>query len=190
MALTPFWGRERGVGSWDSNPWDPFETTDALIDSIYNHPGLSLARSLQGVTSTSVDWKETATEHVIKADVPGLSKNEIKVEVDDTQRVLRINGERRKEEERQTDEWHVLERGDARYLRQLALPENANLDQITASVDNGVLTVTMPKLQAQQSKSRVRQIQVGDAGEEGPKQHRELIPVSALKKFFPFGHRK
>lgn len=78
--------------------------------------------------SISVDWKEMVIEYVIKVDVLGLSKNEIKVEVDDIQCVLCINGEWCKEEEWQMDEWYVLECGDVCYLCQFVFFENVNFD--------------------------------------------------------------
>lgn len=60
-------------------------------------------------------------------------------------RMLQITGERSKEKEEKTDTWHRVERSQGRFLRRFQLPENANVDQIQAKVENGVLTVTVPK---------------------------------------------
>ncbi|WRX32174.1 Alpha crystallin/Hsp20 domain - like 10, partial [Theobroma cacao] len=84
--------------------------------------------------------------HVFKADVPGLKKEELKVQVEDD-RVLHITGERNIEKEDKNDTWHRVERSSGKFMRRFRLPENAKMDQIKASMENGVLTVTVPKLE-------------------------------------------
>ena len=94
--------------------------------------------------SISVDWKETEKEHVFKADMPGLKKEEIHVNVGG--RTLSISGERIKEEAQKTDTWHRAERSSGQFMRKFKLPENADLDHVTAKVEDGVLTVRVSKL--------------------------------------------
>ncbi|XP_051182067.1 17.9 kDa class I heat shock protein-like [Lolium perenne] len=107
--------------------------------------------------SARIDWKETPEAHVFKADVPGLKKEEVKVEVEDGN-VLQISGERNKEQEEKTDTWHRVERSSGRFLRRFRLPENAKPEQIKASMENGVLTVTVPKEEAK--KAEVKSVQI------------------------------
>ncbi|TXG61842.1 hypothetical protein EZV62_013205 [Acer yangbiense] len=97
--------------------------------------------------NTRVDWKETPEAHVFKADLPGLRKEEVKVEVEDD-RVLLISGERNVEKEDKNDTWHRVERSSGKFLRRFRLPENVKMDQIKALMENGVLTVTVPKQEA------------------------------------------
>lgn len=81
---------------------------------------------------------------MFKADVPGLKKEEVKVEVEDD-RVLQISGERNREKEEKGDTWHRVERSSGRFMRRFKLPEDAKVDQVKAAMENGVLTVTVPK---------------------------------------------
>uniref|UniRef100_A0A0E0DET3 SHSP domain-containing protein n=1 Tax=Oryza meridionalis TaxID=40149 RepID=A0A0E0DET3_9ORYZ len=102
-----------------------------------------------------VDWRETSDAHEIAVDVPGMRREDLRVEVEEN-RVLRISGERRRREEtteqKGGDHWHREERSYGRFWRQLRLPDNADLDSIAASLDNGVLTVRFRKLAPDQIK--------------------------------------
>ncbi|XP_047956606.1 17.6 kDa class I heat shock protein-like [Salvia hispanica] len=95
--------------------------------------------------SANVDWKETAKGYVLKVDVPGFNKEEVKVAVEGGG-ILQISGERGDCEggEEGTDKWHCMERSKGRFVWRLRMPENANLDEVEAAVENGVLTLTVP----------------------------------------------
>ena len=142
MSLIPsFFGSRR------SNIFDPFslEIWDPFKDfSLSSEP--QFARETSALVNTRVDWKETPEAHVFKADLPGLNKEEVKVEVEDD-RVLQISGERKVEKEEKKDTWHRVERSSGKFLRRFRLPENAKMDEIKASMENGVLTVTVPKVE-------------------------------------------
>ncbi|KAJ3700461.1 hypothetical protein LUZ61_004166 [Rhynchospora tenuis] len=132
---------------FDRNIFDPFSTD--LWDPFQGFP-FNNTRSLATVDETSsfanacIDWKETPEAHVFKADLPGVKKEEVKVEVEEGN-VLKISGERHREKEEKNDKWHRVERSSGRFLRRFRLPENAKVDQVKAAMENGVLTVTVPK---------------------------------------------
>ncbi|EOY33873.1 hypothetical protein SCA6_010309 [Theobroma cacao] len=141
MSLIPsFFGSRR------SNIFDPFslDVWDPFKDFPFPSSLTTHTPETSAFVNTRMDWKETPEAHVFKADVPGLKKEEVKVEVEDD-RVLQISGERNIEKEDKNDTWHRVERSSGKFMRRFRLPENAKMDQINASMENGVLTVTVPK---------------------------------------------
>lgn len=162
MSLIPsFFGNSRRGGNAGSssssmsifdpfsfNAWDPFDDHFQIQFPRIENPAFVSAR---------VDWKETPEAHVLKADLPGLKKEEVKVEVEED-RVLQIRGERNAEKEEKTDTWHRMERSSGQFMRRFRLPDNARMDGIRAAMENGVLTITVPKEPAK--KADVKSIQI------------------------------
>ncbi|XP_048229460.1 15.7 kDa heat shock protein, peroxisomal [Ricinus communis] len=137
-----------------------------MADGIYSHPFRRLFlnppifREWSGSTAL-LDWLETSSAHIFKLNVPGYSKEEIKVQVEEGN-ILHIKAEVGKEEERGKDiVWHVAERGTGKrnFSREIELPENVKVDQIKAQVENGVLTIVVPKDSAPKP-SKVRNINI------------------------------
>ena len=89
----------------------------------------------------------------------GVRKEEMKVHVEDGN-ILQISRERSKEEDDKNDRWHRVERRRGSFVRRFRLPENANLDDIKCSLENGVLTVAIPKTNVESSPRNVRYIDV------------------------------
>ncbi|KAF8010802.1 hypothetical protein BT93_J1450 [Corymbia citriodora subsp. variegata] len=130
-------------------------------DSDFPFPSSSLSASTfrenSAFVNTRIDWRETPEAHVFKADLPGLKKEEVKVEIEDD-RVLQISGERNVEKEDKNDTWHRVERSSGKFMRRFRLPENAKMDQVKASMENGVLTVTVPKVE--EKKREVKAVEI------------------------------
>jgi HSP20 family protein len=134
------------------NPFDGFPFNRSLSSS-----SLSFPSDTSAFATARIDWKETPEAHVFKADLPGIKKEELKVEVEHGN-VLQISGERTRENEAKTDTWHRVERSSGKFLRRFRLPDNAKMDQIKAAMENGVLTVTVPKEEVK--KSEVKSIDI------------------------------
>ncbi|GMN23945.1 hypothetical protein TIFTF001_000341 [Ficus carica] len=140
MAMVPslLGGRRSNIfDPFSLDVWNPFRDFPLISSS-------SLSGETSALVNARVDWKETPEAHVFRADVPGLKKEEVKVEVEDGM-VLQISGERNVEKEDKNDMWHRVERSSSKFLRRFRLPENAKMEQIRAAMENGVLTVTVPK---------------------------------------------
>ncbi|GLT89094.1 hypothetical protein SLE2022_070940 [Rubroshorea leprosula] len=157
MALIPsiFGGcRSNVFDPFSLDIWDPFEGFP-FPSALTSVP--SSARDTSAFVNARIDWKETPEAHVFKVDLPGLKKEEVKVEVEED-RILQISGERSREQEDKNDTWHKVERSSGKFLRRFRLPENTKMDQVRASMENGVLTVTVPK--EEEKKPEVKSIQI------------------------------
>ncbi|KVI09621.1 17.3 kDa class I heat shock protein [Cynara cardunculus var. scolymus] len=155
MSIIPsfFGGRRSSIfDPFAMDIWDPFKDFPFPIPS-----GSNFSRETSALVNTRVDWKETPEAHVFKADLPGIKKEEVKVEVEDD-RILQISGERNVEKEDKNDTWHRVERSSGKFTRRFRLPENAKLEQVKASMENGVLTITVPKEEVK--KPDVKSVQI------------------------------
>ncbi|CAM8876443.1 unnamed protein product [Rhodiola kirilowii] len=152
MSIIPsiFGGRRSSVfDPFALDAWDPFKEMSASFPEF--------SKEASAIVNAHVDWKETPEAHVFKADLPGLKKEEVKVEVEDG-RVIQISGERSKESEEKNDKWHRIERSSGKFVRRFQLPENAKMEEVKASMENGVLTVTVPKEQVK--KPEVKAVEI------------------------------
>ncbi|GLJ27439.1 hypothetical protein SUGI_0538650 [Cryptomeria japonica] len=146
MALTPFFGR--GISAWEPwennlfDPWLPIPRVWDAMDFSVPTAASSFSRDAMAVANTRVDWKETPEAHVFTADLPGLRKEDLKIDLVE-KNTLRIS---------------------AGFMRQFRLPENVNLDGISAKLENGVLTVNAPKTQPDAANGGdVKSIDIGSA---------------------------
>ncbi|KAH0635886.1 hypothetical protein KY289_035801 [Solanum tuberosum] len=157
MSLIPsfFSGRKSNIfDPFSLDLWDPFEGFPISTNSP------SSTREISAFANAKIDWKETPEAHVFKVDVPGIKKEEVKVEVEEG-RILQISGERSREQEEKNDQWHRMERSSGKFTRRFRLPENAKTGDIKAAMENGVLTVTVPK-EEEKKKSEVKAIDISD----------------------------
>lgn len=109
--------------------------------------------------SPAMDLVEGEDHFLLKADLPGLSEEDVAIEVSDN--TLRISGERKSEREQKERGWYRMERSFGRFSRSLTLPEGVDADSIDAKFDKGVLEVRIPKPEERQP--RRIQIQGGSA---------------------------
>ncbi|KAJ3087765.1 hypothetical protein HK102_010344 [Quaeritorhiza haematococci] len=97
-----------------------------------------------------LDVKETGNQYIIKADLPGLTKEEVEINVHDD--VLTIEGDRKQETEEQNARHHIVERSYGKFSRRIRLPDDVNLDETSAKMENGVLELVFGK-KAEQSRN-------------------------------------
>ncbi|KAG2670183.1 hypothetical protein I3760_14G071900 [Carya illinoinensis] len=172
MSLVPnlFGGRRTNVfDPFSLDLWDPF---DGLLSSTIANVPRSVCETA-ALANFRIDllnprfqdlyWKETPKAQVFHVDLPSLKKEEVKVEVEDG-RILQISGERSKEQEEKNNKWwfstkwHRIERSSGKFLCRFRLPKNAKMDQVKASMENWVLSVTVPK--KEEKKPEVKPIEI------------------------------
>jgi len=107
--------------------------------------------------SPAMDLVETEDNYVLRADLPGVSEGDVKIELDDN--VLTISGERKSAHKEAKEGYYRVERAYGSFSRTLKLPEGVDADSIRASFDRGVLEVNVPK--PEQRKPRRVEIAVG-----------------------------
>ncbi|KAF0895234.1 hypothetical protein E2562_008572 [Oryza meyeriana var. granulata] len=148
-ALVPYGYGGLGGGLWDHLLDDPFRVLEQSPLGVVPRPAAGVAGD-PAVASGAValarcDWKETPEAHVVTVDVPGVRREDVRVEVDEASRVLRVSGERRAEEERDGERWHRAERAAGRFWRRFRMPPGADVGRVAARLEEGVLTITVPK---------------------------------------------
>ena len=119
----------------------------------------SLGEFRQSLWSPQIETFEREGQLVIRADLPGLKKDDVNVEITDD--AITISGERRDENEERREGYYRSERSYGSFFRSIPLPEGVNADDANATFNNGVLEITM---QAPQLQSRGRRLEIKESG--------------------------
>ena len=125
--------------------WNPTRSLmtdfDRIFDSMFTHdlPRFSSTNSWM----PAIDVNETETEFFLSADMPGLDKKDVSIDIHDG--VITIKGERAIDNEKSTDDYRIRERQLGSFNRSFRLPDNVNEVKVAAKFKNGVLKVTLPK---------------------------------------------
>ena len=106
----------------------------------------------------AMDLVETGEHFVLKADLPGMTENDVNIEIENN--VLTISGERKTEHEEKHEGYYRLERATGAFARSLTLPEGIDAEAVSATFDNGVLEVRIPK----PAQAQPRKVQIGVGG--------------------------
>jgi HSP20 family protein len=137
--------------------WDPFremislrEAVDRLFEDSIVRPRGPLA-PVTGTSALALDVYETADDVTVKASIPGVKPEGIDITV--TGDVLTIKGETVEEQEKQEANYHLRERRYGAFQRSVTLPTAVKADKATADFANGVLTLTLPKVEEAKPKS-------------------------------------
>jgi len=141
--------------------WEPF---GAMDDMFRGFPSLFGRWPRFGASSESdVDWapsvdiSETDQEYLIRAALPAVKKEDVKVTVEDG--MLTLSGERRKKEEQKDEKFHKIETFYGSFSRSFALPEAVDSAAISAESKDGVLTIHVPKTKAETKKPTTIKVQ-------------------------------
>ena len=135
---------------WKPNTISMFDEVDSIIGSFYNRGWNLPARDNDWVPP--VDVKELNDSYLLSADIPGLTRSDIKVNID--KNVLSISGEKNLEMNDNNGDYYYRERKYGVFSRTFNLPESIDQDKVSASFKNGTLEVSLPKHENVVSKDR------------------------------------
>jgi HSP20 family protein len=138
--------------------WEPFRDLMAMQDRMTRLIDETLSRiwkedMAQGVWSPSVDILERGDEVVLKADLPGVTQNEIDIRVEEG--TLTIQGERKFVKESSEENYVQIERPYGTFRRTFSIPRTIDQESIKASYKDGVLRIILPRKQEIQPKQIV-----------------------------------
>lgn len=147
--------------------WDPFRELEDVSARLNRFFGLQAPQRSQMDPNKdamavfdwvpTVDVAETDGEFHIKAELPEVKKEDVKISVDGG--VLRIEGERKQEREEKGKKFHRIERSYGSFLRTFTLPDNVDDAKVRAEFKDGVLHVHLPK--SEKAKSKAIEVKVG-----------------------------
>ena len=156
--------RREPFGLWSSSPFTSIfqrwnDEMDRLFEDFgFDQQGIGNRQRQAGVWSPQVEVFQRGNELIARAELPGLSKEDVKVEINED--MLTIQGERKQEHEEEREGWYRNERSYGSFFRAIPLPEGTIADSAKASFKDGVLEIV---LQAPpQEVSRGRRLEISD----------------------------
>jgi HSP20 family protein len=148
-----------GLDLWKENGLNPIMKEFTNVHNEFDRwmdTFLAKTRTGKDMFNPSCDLEETDANYLLKFDVPGMSKDNIKVELLNNQLV--VSGERKEEATKETKYRHIEERYHGKFQRIFALPANSAIDKVEADYKDGVLRIAIPKTEI----AKPRQIKVGE----------------------------
>ncbi len=118
-----------------------------MMDEFFNE---SIDRRERNGFTPDVNVREDNTHYYIEVSLPGISKEDLKINLDDN--TLYISGERRRENKEENVKYHLVESSYGKFERAFTLPENVDQDTINAEFKDGILTLSIEKKQKKVSK--------------------------------------
>lgn len=144
--------------------WDPFRELEEMsnrLNRIFHRPALRTGNGKEALTIAdwvpSVDISETDTEYLIKAELPEVKKEDVKVTLQDG--VLTIQGERKQEKEEKGKKFHRVERSYGSFVRSFTLPDYVDDAKVKAEFKEGILNLHLPK--SEKAKPKAIEVRVG-----------------------------
>jgi HSP20 family protein len=129
--------------------WRPFrdevsiqDEMNRLFDDFFGHP-FTRREWTEETWSPSVDVSETKDNVIVNAEIPGMSKDDIQVSVQDN--ILTLSGEKKQEKEEKNVGYHRIERSYGSFRRSFTLPTFVQTDKVKAAYKGGILKITLPK---------------------------------------------
>lgn len=130
---------------------DPLRSFEQMFDDLWrNWPARFTSDTTRPMLRPAMDVVESDDNLTVRIDLPGLSPDDVKVEIEDN--ILTVSGEVGDTIEKENDRYHYRERSYGAFQRSVRLPNTIDTEKVDATFENGVLNIAMPKLPQAQPK--------------------------------------
>jgi len=132
--------------------FEPFKDINNFYRLLDTHPEVETNKSI-GRYAPQVNTREGEFAYHIDIDLPGMNKEDISIDIDE--KSLMISGERKYKEELKQEDYYKIETSFGKFERVFTLPDNIDVENISANSLNGVLEIVIPKLEKTVTKKRI-----------------------------------
>ena len=157
--------RQEPQQQWSMAPFQEMERMERMLSDFFRRPYSLFSPTqwmrsfpeMEDVSRVSVDVFDEGDNVVVKAEVPGISKEDIEVSFSDNNTIM-ISGEKKKEEKVENKDYYRMERSYGSFHRSIVLPAEVNPDQASATFKDGILDIHIPK--SEKSRQKVKKINI------------------------------
>lgn len=150
------WNPTRELTTWTSELWNMQREINRLFDNFFRGGMQDDGSFGLSYWTPAVDIAEHDNEYVVKVELPGVSKDDVKITLESN--ILTIRGEKKQDRETKEENYHRLERMYGSFQRSFTLPSTVRNDKIDAVYKDGILTITLPK--AEEAKPKQIEVKV------------------------------
>lgn len=135
------------------NPWHELTDMERKMDETMRYPLITLRRPLywwrihngDAAWTPALEMYEKGDKYIVRAELPGMEKDDIDISVEGN--VLTITGEKKAESEVKDEDYYRCEFNYGKFVRSVNLPKKVNPEKVEASYENGVLEISLPKVE-------------------------------------------
>lgn len=150
------WSPKRELAAWPSELSNVQREINRLFDNFFHGDVQADDSFFSSVWTPAVDIAEQDDQYVVKVELPGVNKDDVKITLESN--ILTIRGEKKQEKEIKEDNYHRMERSYGSFQRSFTLPATVKSDKIDAGFKDGILTISLPK--AEEAKPKQIEVKV------------------------------
>jgi len=155
MSLTR-WNPARELATWPSDIFSMQRDINRLFDNFFRGDRTPEESTSLSLWTPAVDIEEREDAYSVKVELPGVSKEDVKITLESN--TLTIRGDKKQEKEEKGKNYHRIERSYGSFQRSFALPSTVKAEKIDASYKDGILEITLPK--AEEAKPKQIEVKV------------------------------
>ena len=149
------WNPARELATWPSDLFGIQREMNRMFDNMFRFDNRD-EDSVFNAWTPAVDIAEHDDQFVVKAELPGVNKDDVKITLENN--ILTIHGEKKQEKETKKENYHRVERSYGSFQRSFTLPTTVKSNKIDASYKDGVLQISLPK--AEEAKPKQIEVKV------------------------------